>query len=74
MPILYQANSVITLRKDLAVLSEGMYCDIMYVFAIATSAKYLQCTDIHCDFLVRNCSIAGVDHYDQHLLCTCYAL
>ena len=72
--VLIADNFVLTLRKDIAVLSEGMYCNIIYAFAIAKSTRYLQHTDIHLHFLVRDNSIVGIDHYDQHFSCACFVL
>ena len=61
---------MITWKKAKPVVCEGMYCDIIYTFAMATSITYLKHTDIHCDVLVRDGSIARVDNYIQRLLCT----
>ena len=74
--VLIADNFVLTLRKDIAVLSEGIYCDIIYAFAIAKSTRYLQHTDIHFQFLaiIRDNSIVGIDHYDQHFSHTCFVL
>ena len=48
-----------------------MYCDIIYAFAIGKSTRYLQHTDIHFHFIVRdNNSIVEIDHCDY---CCCHS-